>query len=201
MTRKSCYRLMAAFVVVAVGTAAIAGITGSKHDFSSETWAEGQICLPCHVPHNAMTDGGGVIRPLWNHVMTTATFDMYPTVPAGRQPATESKLCLSCHDGTVAVDSFGDNTGTTFITGDALLGTDLSDDHPIAVTYPAPSADDDFVDDPTLGDSNVKLVDIGGGDLRVECTSCHDPHDGDTVPEFLRDTMAGSLLCLRCHDK
>jgi predicted CXXCH cytochrome family protein len=184
-------------LAVAFGTAAIAGITGSKHDFSSQGWSGGRICVPCHVPHNA--DPGG--RPLWNHEMTVATFTMYPTVPGGNQPATESKLCLSCHDGTVAIDSFGGNAGSTFVTGDYLLGTDLSEDHPIAVQYPVADPLDDYVDDPTAA-SNVKLVDVSGED-RVECVSCHDPHEGNggVPPEFLREPIAASALCLSCHEK
>ena len=36
----------------------MAGISGSKHDFADSTkyptnWSNGQICLPCHAPHNA----------------------------------------------------------------------------------------------------------------------------------------------------
>ena len=135
---------------------------------------------------------------MWNHTLTVvADYTMYPDVT--NQPSAESKLCLSCHDGTVAIDAFGGAAGGTTITGDALLGEDLSEDHPIAVVYPA--ADDDYVADPTAA-SNVKLVDVSGED-RVECVSCHDPHEGDggTSPEFLREPIAGSVLCTSCHVK
>ena len=69
------------------------------------------------------------MRPLWNHKVTTATYTLYssPTLKATLSQPTHygSKLCLSCHDGTVALDSFGGNTGTTFIDSSNSVGTDL----------------------------------------------------------------------------
>lgn len=38
----------------------------------------------------------------------------------------------------------------------------------------------------------------------VECASCHDPHNASTATQqvsFLRDTNAGSQICLTCHNK
>ena len=48
------------------------GISGSKHDFAEPVryptnWSNGQICLPCHAPHNTTptaTDGGELAGPL-----------------------------------------------------------------------------------------------------------------------------------------
>ena len=55
------------------------------------------------------------------------------------QPSGASKLCLSCHDGVTALDSFAGATGTTLIgtigTGAGDLTTDLSSSHPISFTY------------------------------------------------------------------
>lgn len=178
-------------VVVATALSSFAGtIVGSKHDFSSETWSANRICLPCHTAHNSMTTVDG---PLWNHEMSTATYTMYSGVP--NQPGTASKLCLSCHDGTVALDSYGGASGSTMLTGDANLGTDLSNDHPIAVLYPADGTD--FVVDPTP--SGINLYNEGVED-RVECGSCHNPHDNQYT-YFLNVQITGSQLCLACHIK
>ena len=69
-------------VVVAASCAALWGsrailgdIRGSGHDFSDASWSNGEICLPCHTPHNSNLD---VARaPLWNHELTTATYTLY----------------------------------------------------------------------------------------------------------------------------
>ena len=100
-------------------------IVGSAHDFSDDSWnTTGQICLVCHTPHNA--DVTIANAPLWNHESTVATYQTYTSATMDAttgQPDASSKLCLSCHDGTVAVDNFGDQTsGTHFITGGAVSG-------------------------------------------------------------------------------
>jgi len=198
--------LLAPVVVVALGTSAFGGIVGTAHDFSGETWSDGQICLPCHVPHNAQTEADGSSNVLWNHTMTGETFTMYSPFAMDRadrdqdaQPGSPSKRCLSCHDGVTAVDSYGGGPGTpaVFITGSANLGTDLRDDHPIGIQYPADGTSG-YNAKATL--APVRLVDWGAKTDRVECTSCHDPHS-DTVEMFLRMDNAASALCLQCHDK
>ena len=135
-------------------------ITGSAHDFSAAGWADGEICKPCHTPHNADISLTG---RLWAHTMSTATYkyhggsisdpnlnDNSVTTEAATGVVGQtdmdsaSRLCLSCHDGTVALDSFmGKNGGTasSFIgtggdRGDVntnlLSGVnDLANDHPV----------------------------------------------------------------------
>ena len=85
-------------------------IVGSSHDFSGQTaWnTSGEICKVCHTPHNAITTVTNA--PLWNHQMTNATFQLYTSATMNAttgQPDGSSKLCLSCHDGTVALENFG----------------------------------------------------------------------------------------------
>lgn len=196
------------------GGLAEAVITGSAHDFSGQPYSGYQICVVCHAPHNV-----GLDAPLWNHEVTTSVFTLYssPTLNATPgQPDGASKLCLSCHDGTVAIDSFGGATGTNFVGGTANLGTDLSNDHPISFTYDAGLASDDGgVFDPT-----VQTVTIGSGsftktgtinavmlqDGKVQCSSCHDVHNdfvaggigGDPLLKISKDH---SEICLACHNK
>ncbi|MCF6222176.1 MAG: hypothetical protein L3J34_00480 [Flavobacteriaceae bacterium] len=184
-------------------------ITGSDHDFSTENWNNtGEICIVCHTPHNA--DITVPDAPLWNHEVTQANFTLYdsPSFEGSAtigQPSGASKLCLSCHDGTVAMDNFGGRTnGGDFMTGGDLIGTDLSNDHPISFTYDAALATSDGgLYDPTTTNSGV------GGTIdadfllagQLQCSSCHDVHNGAGLPNLLRVTNAGSALCLTCHDK
>ncbi len=169
-------------------------IVGSQHDFSALLGIN-RICEPCHTPHNA--DTSVAAAPLWNHELTTSTFTMYTTIQ-GRtgDPNGPSKLCLSCHDGVVALDSYGGLTGTTFMTGPALLDTDLRDDHPIGLSYPPPDATR-YNTAAAVKAAGVRLP-FDGTDERVECQSCHDPHTNLFVP-FLRKDNNMSALCLTCH--
>lgn len=212
--------LMAALVP---GTAS-ALITGSGHDLSGVGASTGndQICIYCHTPHNAdttITDA-----PLWNHEIDTSTSYTVYTGPSGTmdattgQPSGISKLCLSCHDGTVAIDSYGGMTGSTLIqsvNANANFGTDLSNDHPISFTYDTLLTNTDA----ELWDPASHTVIVGSGSFvqgpdtianvllfndSVECASCHDVHNTQISTEniyMLRDNMAGSELCLNCHNK
>ncbi|MFQ5720982.1 MAG: cytochrome c3 family protein [Candidatus Aminicenantales bacterium] len=186
-------------------TVALAGITNTDHDFSGKGWnTSGEICIVCHTPHNADTSVSAA--PLWNHTLSTETYTVYSSSTLDAtvgQPGDISKLCLSCHDGTVAVDSFGGSTGTTYVTGSALVGTNLSDDHPVGFTYDTTLANTDGgLQDPATTSSGL------GGTItndmlfsgQLECASCHDPHDNTNDP-FLVKSNDGSALCLTCHDK
>jgi len=182
-----------------------AGISGSDHDFSASGWSGGRICAPCHTPHNADTTVAEA--PLWNHEVTAATYALYssPTLDATvGQPDGTSKLCLSCHDGTVAVDSFGGAAGSAMIAGGANLGTNLSGTHPVSFTYDtALASSDGGLHDPAtattpLGGTIGADMLIGG---KMECASCHDVHNTIGNSNLLRIDNAGSALCLTCHDK
>jgi hypothetical protein len=195
-------------------------IVGSPHDFSTQGWSGGQICVPCHTPHNAnvsVTDA-----PLWNHALTTKVFQLYtsPTLNAiPTQPTGASKLCLSCHDGTVAIDSFGGATGTIFMNGDEAVGrapNDLKDDHPLSFQFDTALA----TADGGLNDPATKVVTIGSGSHtrtgtiaqvmlyagQLQCASCHDVHNnfvagGSQGQPLLKITKTGSAICLACHNK
>jgi hypothetical protein len=103
------------------GAIALAGISGSQHDFSGSGWGTTDICVFCHTPHNAKTPQ---LAPLWNHQSTMATYILYssPTMDQTPvQPREGSKVCLSCHDGTIAVDSYGAQTGSHLMTEAAAI--------------------------------------------------------------------------------
>ena len=160
-----------------------------------------EICIFCHAPHNASP-----APPLWNQGESGVTYTPYSsTTMAGSPgaPTGSAKLCLSCHDGTVAIGatlSRGSIAMTglnaaSHLTGAAVLGADLSDDHPISFV---PVTGPQIVNPPT-GDP-VKLDPHG----MLQCRSCHDPHQQDldsVTHKFLVKRNAQSALCLTCHQK
>ncbi len=165
--------------------------------------SETRLCIFCHTPHRA-AQGGGV---LWNRLDSTATYVPYESATLRAtvgQPTGASKMCLSCHDGTIALGQLlSEPSEIGFVGGVRLLpagasqlGTDLRDDHPISFDY-----------DDSIAAGNLELVDSGSlnGSVQldafgeVQCTSCHDPHDSG-FGKFLLAPAEDSALCLTCHD-
>jgi predicted CXXCH cytochrome family protein len=187
--------------------AAMADIVGTAHDFSTQGWSDGEICKPCHTPHNAIAlPGGHAQAPLWNHDLTVATYTLFDGTSGDVSDLDDrSVLCMSCHDGTVALDSFGGSTGVVFIGTDGLLGTDLSDDHPIGsqAVYP----DVPWMNDPVNWENNphgFELRDMivdGQPERVVSCTTCHEPHNRARQEHMLWINNNASALCLTCHIK
>ncbi len=213
-----------------------------------------ELCVFCHTPHGSNVEdlGGGVRAPLWNRKLSTGGYFLYdevwsPTLDAYRglnlkpsAPTGYSKLCLSCHDGTLAIGNVfnapgsggysstgdssiplsGTDTGGTMPAGTSgrysgdtrLIGTNLSNDHPISFVFDSnlQNADGelaapDTVTDPITGKT---LLYSGTTATRnnVQCTSCHNPHT--TYEKFLRMSRwqlgAGATqrqICLNCHNK
>lgn len=184
-------------------------IEGSAHDFAAVDPDE-QVCIFCHTVHEA--DTSVTDAPLWNHEVTTRTYQVYnsPSMDSTTsQPSGESRLCLSCHDGTVAVDSYGGNPGVIFMGGDLAVGADdLTNDHPVSFVYDdALAAEDGELHPPSSTSSGIGSTiseDLLSND-RLECSSCHDVHNGESA-EVVDDSLlvisqSQSQLCLTCHDK
>ncbi|MBI5647458.1 MAG: cytochrome C [Ignavibacteriae bacterium] len=213
------------FLAVFAGTAG-AQITGSSHDFKNSTtytWnTTGEICVTCHAPHNAAQKTQG---PLWNHAVSTASYTMYDNTSTGANKTTgtqnstaptslgsASKICMACHDGSVGLGNFGGTTtNTTYLTGSALLGTALDDDHPISITYNSALA----TADGELADPSTTNVTLYGASTpqgllkdhmlyndKIECASCHDVHNkSGSSTSLLKKSNSASALCLTCHTK
>jgi predicted CXXCH cytochrome family protein len=195
--------LAAGFVV----SGARAQIVGTAHNLSASSPAtiraqnEGEICVFCHVPHNAATSG-----PLWNRRAPTLNYTLYgssTTVATIGQPTGASLLCLSCHDGTIALgDVLSRGTPitmaggvTTMPVGPGLLGKDISGEHPVSFVYDNTlvAARGALVAPASLTGA-VRLDKLG----RMQCTACHDPHE-NPYGKFLVASNRASALCTTCH--
>ena len=193
-----------------LATAAMAqnpnSIIYSKHNLSVSgpgdlrAATESDICIFCHAPHHATADG-----PLWNHKMSVvANYTPYysSTLKAKvDQPTGASKLCLSCHDGTVALGMVYSRSAAiamqpganTISAGRALIGTDLSAHHPVSFNYDSALPNSELLDAATLV-QEVRLDRNG----QMQCTSCHDAHNNQ-FGDFLVKNNTASALCLDCH--
>jgi len=217
--------LLLALVVVLAVPAVGQSVVGSQHDLSANLPVTGRVCVFCHTPHQPEDFGGSQITtdPLWNHQLSaTAAYGTYdsPTFDAGTGGANlntitdigggeeVSNLCMSCHDGTIGIGALYNDpniaggleetptNAATVMVGNALMGIDLSNDHPVNFDYNAALvAADGELNDPTMAPISNWL--FAG---KMQCASCHDPHDDTNLPFLIADN-AGSALCLTCHIK
>lgn len=233
---------LAPIIVLALTVAPVHGdIASSRHNLSVSGAAPGQtikaateteLCAFCHIPHNA-----NPAAPLWNHSSTVAAYTLYTSDYLTRASyvtptdvGQRSRLCLSCHDGTVAVGSIYmlrgqplssaiamsgvDAGGKMPATAAGFLGTDLRNDHPVSIKYDTgiilsfgsgSRTMELKTPAPPINPKpyqGVKLYGSVSGTIQgyVECTSCHDAHN-DANSKFLVVSNTGSALCTTCHSK
>jgi len=220
--------------------ARISDVKNTKHNFSTnsptllfdengnpvirsvEAVSETQICVFCHTPHAANPQAK---VPLWNRGLSGATYQVYGSQINGSgtssldatvsQPNGISKLCLSCHDGTLAIGAVDVLNGTASSTVEMAgvggsgemapgtfgvdsgftrnLGTDLTNDHPISLMY----------------DHNLVVMD---GEMRVPSEQAdivvrtRDPLPADQPRKAIHlqpvatNTTGGLVQCNSCHD-
>jgi predicted CXXCH cytochrome family protein len=201
------------FCAQAAGQAgSIKALRNSRHDFSTASGTaiksskEQESCLFCHTPHQT-----NPAAPFWNHALSQGqTYQVYQSstmVARTGQPqsADYTKLCLSCHDGTVALGDTVNNGQIPFqnVSANQLLpasdvsnfGLSLSSHHPVSFTVDTSNTQ---IQIPRAGDP-VQLDNKN----RLQCTSCHDAHDESIDPvenRFLVKNNSGSAICTTCHD-
>ncbi len=182
-------------------------VVNSKHDLSARgpgpirAVYENQICIFCHAPHNAAPQ-----TPLWNRVNPRTHYRIYESSTLDAridQPSGPSKMCLSCHDGSMALGNVLSRPAThpivmtqrTIPPGTTDLTNDLSDDHPIGFRYDRALSNLD----PQLRAPEVVSVELPlGSHGEMHCTTCHDPHDNE-LGDFLRVTDRMGAICVSCH--
>ncbi|MEL4455111.1 cytochrome c3 family protein [Lutimonas vermicola] len=180
------------------------GVSQSKHNLSAtgkgrvKTMDDSRVCIFCHTNHTANPKG-----PMWNRKQSGAVYTLYDssTLDANPgQPDGTSILCLSCHDGTVAMgNTYKNPNSMSFshsMTKRGNLGTDLSDDHPISFTYDSNVA----VSDGELIQPSTLPLHVLDKNNKLQCTSCHDSHK-NLEGNFLKKSNQFSELCYTCHDK
>jgi len=197
--------LLAAFVCTA---RADESVVNSKHDLSARgpgpirAIDESQVCIFCHAPHNAAPQ-----TPLWNRVNPRTHYRIYESSTTDAridQPSGPSKMCLSCHDGSMALGNVLSRpesqpivmTARTIPPGSTDLTNDLSDDHPIGFRYDRVLSNADR----QLRPPEVVTTDLPlGRHGEMHCTTCHDPHNNE-LGDFLRRSDKMSAICISCHD-
>ncbi len=207
--------------IVFVGSTiwAHAQVASTKHNLSVsgpgtiKATTEQQICVFCHTPHNASS-----VAQLWNRSQPSTVYTLYSSdyltskaYAAPSQINAKSKLCMSCHDGTIAlgavINAPGSGAGSISMSGGVTtmpvgsaghIGSVLSDDHPVGFGYD-PVKDPELINRAFPWNSAVKL-DPDASNGRVECHTCHDPHDNQYT-KFLRMSNTNAALCTWCHNK
>ncbi len=203
----------------------ISDVRGTKHNLSAapdgsatpsggrvpirsvKAGSETQVCVFCHTPHEAEPTPAGA--PLWSRKLSGQTYTPYSSssldadaAQLAAAPGGSSKLCLSCHDGTMAIDKVNALNGAKNVTvamsagvspvtmpnGSATtgftrdLGASLTNDHPISFTYNSTIAsydgelrppDGTIVGNRVRGATRPK---IPLENNQLQCSACHDPH-------------------------
>lgn len=214
-------------------------IRSTKHNLSSigpagrniYTEQTTEICVFCHTPHGAGSEAASTLKaPIWNRSLSTARYILYDQIwstsfegyevnpPKPNAPTGYSRLCLSCHDGTIALStvintpgsgtssgqinmiyptgqSFPGGPGTMpagagITTGDTrFIGTNLQNDHPIS-----------FIFDSALATRDEELVDPGPPLIHPSKVSDPTPispmrrYPGADLNRF------DSVQCTSCHN-
>jgi len=214
------FLLAACAIFMAVNLFGQVSVKNTKHNLSVsgpgtvKAESEQAICIFCHTPHRSTADA-----QLWNRQPTSASYTLYTSnyltsksYVSPNQPNAKSKLCLSCHDGTIALGSIYNTTGsgtsspvpmaggvTTMPTGaSGHLDIALTDDHPVGYSY-VNASDPELVVRGWPWNGNVTL-DPNTSEGKVECHTCHNSHDNQWG-YFLRTDNTDAALCTTCHNK
>lgn len=187
--------------------AQMVSVINSPHDLSAGSTSavraavEDQVCIFCHTPHNASP-----VAPLWNRSLSPQAYTVYNSRALDAkpgQPTGSSKLCLSCHDGTIALGSVLSRPTpiqmsggvTTMPAGSGNLGTDLRDDHPISFQFDSTlAAKDGRLRNPSGLPHEIRL----DSNRELQCSTCHDAHN-NAFGKFLVVRNTNSELCVSCH--
>lgn len=215
------------------------GLTGPSGKAQSYTTqdAQSRICVYCHHPHNSLkagtgsgVTGVGAYSPLWNRNMSTVPFAAYNngfmgnastaqhTLNAGSNVLSGvSLLCMSCHDGVVAMDAYSQNSGSeenagsgtgSAITGSAAFNgassganqynsgiNDMSNHHPMGFTYATVQGADSEIADPAT------IMVPAGASIAGMTEAAVIAAGGVTINDLLDATQTGGKMeCVTCHD-
>lgn len=168
------------------------GLIGSKHDFSDGGRIPRDLCTACHTPHITNAQAPLLVR----RPAATQPTRSYRTAVGDLNDA--SLICLSCHDGTIAPDVYAGTHAIQWFdlsTGGVDPGKTRLTSHPIGVAYP-PRNTATAYNSAAAAEQKGKVRFYDG---RVQCTTCHDPHNTGRHKGMLRASNERSRLCLACH--
>lgn len=229
-------------LAVGVSSAAFAGISATKHNLSSggpgpnKTDATDQICVFCHTPHGS--DSTAAV-PLWNKKLPGTSYSVYNSAAATATSTIDGEIlavgsvslaCLSCHDGTQAMDNMlnkpgsggynalGSSLGGTW-TGAAtmagtpvpVIGADLKNDHPIGIQYcgggltgSGTTTSGTCADSDFKGSADVKTASVNGSQIFWVETNATAGRQKTDIALYTRDFAGAagtpSVECASCHD-
>ncbi|GFO55432.1 cytochrome c [Geomonas sp. Red276] len=221
----------AAFAGQAPGT----GTVGSVHDMNTFAFvfndSMGRVCAFCHVPHHANSEAG----TLWAKPLDQQASGLRPytwTAPENLRISQNldplvgpSRLCMTCHDGAIAIDPHG-----TKMPAEKTISTDLNITHPIGFSYDeavtargtdqlaekteqyataVTPSETPGVYNRVTREAKIRIVDLLYQGEILTCVSCHDVHNKNNVsPDpghdynfLLWAKEENSLICLSCHKK
>ena len=193
-----------------------------------------EVCVFCHTPHGSDVSAS---VPLWNRALADpASYTTYDTLGttsldgATAPVGSVSIACLSCHDGTQAMDALLNDPGSGAVVasftagvwtgndrpqGIADLGQDLTDDHPIGIQYggggvktstpAAPTNDDDFVQaGQGLGNAQANGLTVWWVDTEATPNGTREKTDMQLYTRAVAGIDAGEaqpfVECASCHD-
>lgn len=132
----------------------------------------GEVCVYCHTPHGANTQ---INAPLWNRTINSpGNYTIYdkPTTlmqPIGT-PGPSSLTCLSCHDGTIAIDSVLNMPGSGLTpTGNGGRNSEIGASNQTFLDQWGIAG---FAGPPPLGHFTLG-PELGNGDPDGTCALCH----------------------------
>lgn len=205
---KKTFLMFLTVCIIFTGLLHAGTVKNSKHNLSSgspvgviKSGDTSMVCIFCHTTHQ-----GAASAPMWNREEGAPVYTLYGSSTLHSnpgQPDGTSKLCLSCHDGTIALGKvrsrknefamLNANLGKIPPGRSTNLGSDLSDDHPISfdpsnAVNASPELRNPVVPDKVRYDHSGK----------IQCTTCHDPHNDD-FGRFMVKSNRNSGMCKTCH--
>lgn len=200
------------------------GINKSLHDMNAVASAGAlggslkdsldRTCAFCHTPHNAIKNALADTMPLWNRALGTVDTTATPYVwqasgnatgPNGQIAISDplsgpTRLCLSCHDGSIAYDTHGSAgpvAGTTKLSGNKVI-KDFSITHPIGFSY------QDALDQRGSGELVSPTMGYITSDVNIASFNTNDRALVTTSTKKINDTLwggvGGIMTCASCHD-
>ncbi len=172
-------------------TALASNLIGGPHDFTGRGRVGRDLCTPCHTPHlvdppTAALDARspGARPPLRPYQGLDLTLDEW------------SLMCLGCHDGVSATDVFS-SAHAVGATDQRALGANQPRGlrgHPVGIRYPGAGVDG------YRSGAWVEGVGLPLPDGRIQCITCHDPHNEQGHVGLLQISNERSQMCVACHE-